>query len=125
MNAREDLSSLGDAPGGSLFQRLERIAPRTIDPGEAKDLHRQSGAAMKIEPTGFGEGAAAATLAARRDGRFLIDPSAVAIAIDIRRREVTDPAQAGERDQIRAVTIENRASCLIRRNRDENMRRSG
>src|SRR5436190_15819383 len=103
MNARERLPRLVDAPCGAGTQRVERAAPRAVNPGEAEHLHRDAATAPQIEPSGFGGNATPTPHAARLQRRALVHPAAVAIAVDAGGRKITEPCQAADRGDVLAM----------------------
>src|SRR5579883_32964 len=124
MDAREDVVGLLDALGAALAHGVERAAAGAVDAGEAEDVEGYVVAAIEIEPAGFGRDAAAAAFAGGAEFRRLIDPAAVAIAIDAGGREIAGPAQVREPGDVGGVFGEDGIACFIGRDRGEEMRRA-
>src|ERR1700722_14166717 len=94
MNAGEYLARLVDAFRRTGAECFEGAAAGAVDAGEAEDVHRHAAAAPEIEPARFGSYPPAAALAAWRQCGGLVHPATTAVAVDTRRRKITEPMQA-------------------------------
>src|SRR5438477_1030179 len=88
-------------------------------------MHRDVAVAPQFEPSGFRAGATPTPHAAWPQLRTLVHPAAVTIAVDPGGREITEPGQAGDRCDVLAMAVEYRIARLVRRHRQQDMRRAG
>ena len=82
MDAAENLPRLDDAFGAAIPHSEKLVPPRPINPGEAKQMHRQSKISVKPEPAPL---RLQAPLAPRRSGfkrTFLINPLTTPVAVN-------------------------------------------
>src|SRR5207245_6803442 len=93
MDAGEDLSRLRDALRGTGAQCVERAASRPVDAGEAEDVDRHAAVAPQIEPGGFDRHPPPAARPAWAQLACLIDPAALAAAINSGAGQISEPAE--------------------------------
>src|SRR6185437_5360026 len=110
MDAREHLPRPIEAAGGAGAQRVEGTAARPVDAGEAEDMGALAAPAL------LGQRTPGATCAAWPQPGGLVDPGAVAVAVDPCRREIADPFGAG--------AILGRTARLVGRDRHQDVGRA-
>src|ERR1700704_1837138 len=88
-------------------------------------MHRHLAFALQSKPGVFGGNPAPAARAGRPQLRMLVHPTAVAIAIDAGRREITEPGKVRDRRDVVAMAVEYRIAGLVRRYRDQDVRDAG
>src|SRR5690349_12961216 len=89
MNPAEDLTRLEDIAGPTFPHGIDRRGTGTVNAGEAKEMR----GGIELQPVLLGGEAPVATFAARRQVAVLIDPAALAVAIDAGGREITAPGE--------------------------------
>src|ERR1700757_2389803 len=113
MDARKDLGAGVDAFGGAGAQRIKRAAPGAVDAGESEDMDRDTMLPPESEPGGFCRDACCAARTGRPQFRTLVDPAAVARAVDTGRGEIAKPSEFFESRDLVGVHIERRiAGCV-------------
>jgi len=121
MGAAEHLARLDDALGRAGSHRIDGRAAGPVDAGKAEDGHRRAILCGQAQPAAFGLGAAHGSWDVGVDGRVLVHPAAVAIAIDAGRRQVADPGEVGQRLQVLAVVAQHRVALVVGRRRDQDV----
>ncbi len=125
MNAAEYLAGLDDAPRLARPHRLQRVAARPVDAGEAEQVDRRAEAPPEGEPGVLGRDAPPAARPAGRPRRILVDPSAGMIAVDAGGREIACPGEPLQPADRVAVQVDDGVARRVRRDRDQEMRRAG
>ena len=82
MDTRKDLARAVHTLRGPGTQRVQSAASRAVNPGQSEDMHRYALVLVQHEPSRFRGGATLPPGSARPQFGSLVDPAAIAIAVD-------------------------------------------
>jgi len=121
MDAPEGVARLDHPSGAALAQIVQHRTTRPVDARQPENIDR----AGSCEPGPGGLGCHPTTAPLRVGGhrRRLVDPAAVAVAVDPRRREIADPAQLRRLRDGTSIGAQHRIAVLVRRHAGKQVRR--